>query len=183
MTEAEKCLNGLLYDTSFEGREEAHIICADRCYKYNYTRPSNKKRREKLLRKIFGSLGKNPYVEPNIFCGFGSNIKAGDNLFINNDCVFVDPNEIIMGDNVMIGPQCGFYTALHPLDAETRIKGYESAKPIKIGNNVWIGGGVKVLPGVTIGDNAVIGAGSVVTKDIPANSLAYGNPCRVIRQI
>ncbi len=183
MTEAEKCLKGLLYDTSFAGREEAHILCADICYKYNRTRPSNKKRREKLLRKIFGSLGKNPYVEPNIFCGFGSNIKAGDNLFINNDCVFVDPNEIIMGDNVMIGPQCGFYTALHPLDAETRIKGYESAKPIKIGNNVWIGGGVKVLPGVIIGDNSVIGAGSIVTKDIPANSLAYGNPCRVIRQI
>ncbi len=183
MTEAEKCLQGLLYDTSFSGREEAHIKCADMCFKYNRTRPSNKKRREKLLRKIFGSLGKNPYVEPNIFCGFGSNIKAGDNLFINNDCVFVDPNEIILGDNVMIGPQCGLYTALHPLDAKTRIKGYESAKPIKIGNNVWIGGGVKILPGVTVGDNSVIGAGSIVTKDIPANSLAYGNPCRVIRNL
>lgn len=183
MTEAEKCLQGLLYDTSFSGREEAHIQCADMCFEYNRTRPSNKKRREKLLRKIFGSLGKNPYVEPNIFCGFGYNIKAGDNLFINNDCVFVDPNEIVLGDNVMIGPQCGFYTALHPLDAKTRIKGYESAKPIKIGNNVWIGGGVKILPGVTVGDNSVIGAGSIVTKDIPANSLAYGNPCRVVRQI
>lgn len=183
MTEAEKCRRGLLYDTAFPGREEAHIQCAALCHRYNRTRPARKRKRERLLRKLFGKLGKNPYVEPNIFCGFGSNIKAGDNLFINNDCVFVDPGEIILGDNVMIGPQCGFYTANHPLDAATRIQGYETAHPIRIGNNVWLGGGVKVLPGVTIGDNAVIGAGSVVTGDIPANTLAYGNPCRVVKEI
>ncbi|MBQ3084062.1 MAG: sugar O-acetyltransferase [Clostridia bacterium] len=183
MTEAEKCALGLLYDTAFEGREEAHIACADLCHRYNRTRPSNKRKREKILRALFGRLGKNPYVEPNIFCGFGKHIKAGDNLFVNNNCVFVDPGEITLGDNVMIGPQCGFYTALHPLDAETRIKGYESAHPIVIGNNVWLGGGVKVLPGVTVGDNSVIGAGSVVTKDIPPDSLAYGNPCRVVRKL
>ena len=183
MTESEKCRAGLLYDTAFSGREEAHIKCADLCHKYNRTRPSSKRRREKLIRRLFKSVGKNPYIEPNIFCGFGTNITAGDNLFVNNDCVFVDPGEIIMGDNVMIGPQCGFYTANHPLDVEKRIAGFETAHPIVIGDNVWLGGGVKVLPGVTIGKNSVIGAGSVVTRDVPENCLAYGNPCKVIKKI
>ncbi|MBQ6824210.1 MAG: sugar O-acetyltransferase [Clostridia bacterium] len=183
MTEREKCEAGLLYDTNYAGREEAHLRCADLCRRYNRLKPSQKKKQERLLRKIFGKLGKNPYVEPNLFCGFGTNIKAGDNLFLNNDCVLVDPAEIVFGDNVMVGPQCGFYTANHPLDAATRIKGYETAHPIRIGNNVWIGGGVKILPGVTVGDNTVIGAGSVVTKDLPANVLAYGNPCRVMKEL
>lgn len=145
--------------------------------------PSDMETRENLLRQIFGKVGKNPYVEPNIFCGFGWNIEVGDNFFANNNCVFVDPGKIIFGDDVKIAPQCGFYTALHPLDPQQRKDNYEAAYPITVGNNVWFGGGVKVLPGVTIGDNAVIGAGSVVTKDIPANSLAVGNPCRVIREI
>lgn len=183
MTEQEKCQQGFLYDTAFPGREEAHIVCADLCYDYNHTRPSDMAGRERLLRQIFGKLGKNPYVEPMLFCGFGFNIEAGDNFFANNNCVFVDPGKITFGDDVKIAPQCGFYTALHPLDPQQRKDNLEAAYPITVGNNVWFGGGVKVLPGVTIGDNCVIGAGSVVTKDIPANSLAVGNPCRVIRQI
>ena len=141
------------------------------------------KSREKILRQLFGKLGKDPYVEPNIFFGFGYNVEAGDRFFANNNCVFVDPGKIIFGDDVKIGPQCGFYTALHPLDSEPRAAGLETAEPIRVGNNVWFGGGVKVLAGVTIGDNCVIGAGSVVTHDIPANSLAYGNPCRVVRKL
>ena len=181
MTEQEKCSVGLLYDTTFPGREEGHLRCADLCWEYNQTRPSDMDTREKLLRQIFGKLGKDPYVEPNLFCGFGTNIEAGDRFFVNHNCVFVDPGKITFGDDVKIGPQCGFYTALHPLDPDLRKADYEIAKPITVGNNVWFGGGVKVLPGVTIGDNAVIGAGSIVTKDIPANALAYGNPCRVIR--
>ncbi len=100
-----------------------------------------------------------------------------------DDCVFVDPGKIILGDDVLIGPQCGFYTAIHPLDPELRRESYEMAKPIRVGNNVWFGGHATVLPGVTIGDNTVIGAGSVVTHDIPSNVVAVGNPCRVIRQI
>ncbi len=183
MTEREKCDAGLWYDTTFPGREEDHIRCAELCYDYNHTRPSDTSGREKLLRKIFGSLGKNPYVEPMLFCGFGYNIQAGNNFFANNNCVFVDPGKITFGDNVFIAPQCGFYTALHPLDTERRNALYEKALPITVGDNVWFGGGVKVLPGVTIGSNVVIGAGSVVTKDIPDGVLAYGNPCRVIRPI
>ena len=183
MTEQEKCSQGLLYDTAFPGREEAHIACAELCYDYNHTRPSDMEGRERLLRKIFGKLGKNPYVEPMLFCGFGFNIEAGDNFFANNNCVFVDPGKIIFGDDVKIAPQCGFYTALHPLDPQQRRDNLEAAYPITVGNNVWFGGGVKVLPGVTIGDNCVIGAGSVVTKDIPANCLAVGNPCQVVRTV
>lgn len=183
MTEKEKCRKGLLYDTSYAGREEAHLRCADLCWKYNQTKPSDIHTREMLLRQIFGKLGSNPYVEPNLFCGFGSNVQAGDNFFVNNNCVFVDPGKITFGNDVKIAPQCGFYTALHPLDPQQRKDNYEVAHPIVVGNNVWFGGGVKVLPGVTIGDNTVIGAGSVVTGDIPANCLAFGNPCRVIRTL
>ncbi len=183
MTEREKCDAGLLYDTGFPGREEDHIRCMELCHEYNHLRPSDKTGRETILRKLFGKIGEAPYVEPNIFCGFGFNIEAGDRLFVNNNCVFVDPGKITFGNDVMIGPQCGFYTALHPLDAKMRIAGYEMAYPITVGNNVWFGGHVTVLPGVTIGDNTVIGAGSVVTRDIPANVLAVGNPCRVVRRI
>ena len=183
MTEKEKCAVGLLYYTNFPGREEDHLRCADLCWEYNYTRPSDMETRERLLRQIFGKVGKNPYVEPNIFCGFGWNIEVGDNFFANNNCVFVDPGKITFGDDVKIAPQCGFYTALHPLDPQQRKDNYEAAYPITVGNNVWFGGGVKVLPGVTIGDNVVIGAGSVVICDIPANTLAAGNPCRVVREL
>ena len=183
MTEREKCQKGLLYDTTFAGREEDHQLCADLCWEYNRTRPSDMAERERLLRQIFGKLGAEPYVEPNLFCGFGYNIEAGDRFFVNNNCVFVDPARITFGDDVKIAPQCGFYTALHPLDPQQRKDNYEAAYPITVGNNVWFGGGVKVLPGVTIGDNAVIGAGSVVVSDIPAGTLAVGNPCRVVRKL
>lgn len=183
MTEREKCNAGLLYDTTFPGREEDHLRCADLCWEYNSTKPSDMQTREKLIRQLFGKTGKDPYVEPNIFCGFGYNIEVGDRFFANNNCVFVDPGKIIFGDDVKVGPQCGFYTAVHPLDAEQRRSNIEAAYPITVGNTVWFGGGAKVLPGVTIGDNVVIGAGSVVSNDIPSNSLAVGNPCRVIRAI
>ncbi len=183
MTELEKCRAGTLYDTTFPGREEAHLACADLCYEYNHTRPSDMEGRERILRKLFGKLGKNPYVEPTVFFGFGFNVEAGDNFFANNNCVFVDPGKITFGDNVFIGPSCGFYTAHHPIDREMRNRLLEYAKPITVGDDVWIGGGTVVTPGVTIGSDVVIGAGSVVTKDIPDHSVAYGNPCRVIRPI
>jgi len=183
MTEREKCMAGLLYDTMFPGREEEHLRCADLCYDYNHTRPSDTERREELLRMIFGGVGKQPYVEPNLFCGFGSNIRVGDFFFANNNSVFVDPGEITFGDYVFIGPDCGFYTAGHPIHPELRDKFLEYARPITVGSHVWIGGGTTVCPGVTIGSNVVIGAGSVVTRDIPDNVVAFGNPCRVRREI
>ena len=183
MTELEKCAAGLLYDTTDPDRAAAHLRCADLCWEYNRLRPSDLAGREALLRQIFGRLGKDPYVEPTLFCGFGTNIEAGDHFFVNNDCVFVDPGRITFGDNVFIAPQCGFYTALHPLDAEQRRQKLEAAYPITVGDDVWFGGHVVVLPGVTIGSGTVVGAGSVVTRDLPGGVLALGNPCRVLRPI
>lgn len=181
--EQAKCEAGLLYNIRTPERDQAHVACMDLCHAFNHTLPSDFHGREVLLRKLFGKLGKDPYVEPAIFCGFGSNIEAGDRFFANNNCVFIDPGKIIFGNDVMIGPMCGFYTANHPLDGAQRVQGYEYAKPIRVGNNVWFGGHCVILPGVTIGDNCVIGAGSVVTHDIPSNVLAVGNPCRVVKGI
>ena len=172
-----------MYDTTFPGREEDHLRCADLCYEYNHTRPSNMKKREKLIRKLFGKVGANPYVEPNIFCGFGWNIEVGDNFFANNNCIFVDPGKITFGDNVFIGPSVGFYTAHHAMHPELRNKLLEKALPITVGDNVWIGGGTVVTPGTKIGSNVVIGAGSVVVHDIPDNCVAFGNPCKPYRAI
>ena len=183
MTELEKCRNGLMYDTFFPGREAAHLQCADLCWEYNRTRPSDTEKRDAILRKLFGKAGVDLYVEPNLFCGFGFNITVGDHFSANNNCVFVDPGAITFGDYVMIGPCCGFYTAHHPIDAEQRRAGYEYAFPITVGDDVWIGGHSVILPGVTIGSDVVIGAGSVVTRDIPSHSVAAGNPCRVIRAV
>lgn len=183
MTEWEKCLSGQIYDTTFPEREEQHLYAADLCYEFNHTRPSDVKTREEIIRKLFGKVGANVYVEPNLFCGFGFNIEVGDNFYANNNCNFVDPGKIIFGDNVFIGPNCGFYTAHHPIDREQRNQGLEYAAPIIVGNDVWFGGNTVVVPGVTIGSNVVIGAGSVVTRDIPDGVVAFGNPCRVVREI
>jgi len=183
MTEQEKCNAGLMYDTTFPGREEMHLKCMDLCFAYNNTLPSDTVRREELLRKIFGKLGKNPYVEPTLFCGFGWNIEAGDNFFANTNCVFVDPGKITFGDNVFIGPGCGFYTAHHPIHPKLRNQLYEYARPIRVGSDVWIGGGTVVLPGAEIGSGVVIGAGSVVVGKIPDNVVAFGNPCKVHRAV
>lgn len=177
MTEEEKCAAGLWYDTTFEGREEEHEACDDLCWEYNNTRPTDLKKREEIIRKLFGKIGKNPYIEPTIWCGFGSHIEAGDNFYANNNCVFVDPAKITFGNDVFIGPNCGFYTAVHPRDYKYRNRLLEKAEPIKVGDNVWFGGTCVVLPGVTIGSNVVIGAGSVVASDIPDGVVAYGNPC------
>lgn len=181
--EFEKCARGERYDTTFRGRDEMVTHALMLCQEYNQTPANDKKRREKLIRELFGKVGKNPDVEPNVFCGFGFNIEVGDNFFANNGCNFMDPAKIIFGDNVFIGPDCGFYTAHHPVGYKLRNQFYEWAYPIIVGDNVWFGGGCRILPGITIGSNVVIGAGSVVTHDIPGNCVAVGNPCRVIRYI
>lgn len=132
---------------------------------------------------MFGRTGKSFLIEQPFYCDYGYNIEIGENFYSNVNCVILDGAKVTFGDNVFVAPNCGFYTAGHALDAEQRTRGLEYAYPITVGNNVWIGAQVCVLPGVTIGDNTIIGAGSVVTKSIPANVLAVGNPCRVVRQI
>ena len=135
------------------------------------------------MKGILGNTGENFLIEQPFICDYGYNIKIGENFYSNHNLMILDANTVEFGDNVFIAPNCGFYTAGHPLDYKTRNEGLEYGKPIKIGNNVWIGGNVIVLPGVTIGDNSVIGAGSVVNKDIPANVVAVGKPCKVIKEL
>lgn len=183
MTEKEKMLAGELYDSMEETlvreRRRAKTICVE----YHRIPSEEEETRAELIKKAFGKTGENLLVENNVWFDYGYNIEVGENFYANHDCVFLDCAKITFGDNVFIGPQCGFYTAGHPLEAELRRKGLEFAKPITVGNDVWIGGGVKVMPGVTIGDNVVIGGGSVVVKNIPSNCVAAGNPARVIRTL
>lgn len=183
-TEKEKCCKGLLYDANHDAElVNARLACKEICYEYNHLPPSQTVRREEIIRKLFGRTGNSFLVEQPFYCDYGYNIEVGENFYTNVNCVILDGAKVSFGDNVFIAPNCGFYTAGHPLDVVRRNIGLEYAYPIRIGHNVWIGANVSVLPGVTIGDNCVIGAGSVVTKDIPANSLAVGNPCKVIRRI
>lgn len=139
--------------------------------------------RQRLLRELLGGCGEHVWVEPPFYCDYGENIELGDNVFLNFGCVMLDCARIRLGDNVLVGPYVQFYAGYHPLKARERIKGPELAAPITIEDNVWLGGGVILCPGVTIGANTTIGAGSVVTRNVPAGVLAAGNPCRVIRQL
>jgi maltose O-acetyltransferase len=150
---------------------------------FNRTTETQLARRRELLVRLFGRIGPHMEVEPPFYCDYGCNIHAGDNLYVNFGCVILDCNEVHIGRNVFFGPYVQVYAAHHPLEPEVRNNGLELASPVRIGNDVWLGGGVIVCPGVTIGDGVTIGAGSVVTKDIPANVIAAGNPCRVIRRV
>lgn len=137
----------------------------------------------RLERELFGKSGENIYVNPPFHVDYGRHIEIGNNFYANMDCIFLDVNKIIIGDNVMVGPRVSFYTAGHPIDAEVRNTDLEFGLPIHIESNVWIGGNAVILPGVTIGENSIIAAGSIVTKDVPANTIVGGNPARVIREI
>ena len=183
MNEKEKMLYGELYDSTVE-----YLIC-DRlkaknlCYEYNLLKPDEENKKKEILKNLLGKTGENFLIEPNFYCDYGYNIELGENFYSNHNLVILDCAKVTFGDNVFIGPNCGFYTAEHPTNPIERNKLLEYARPIKIGNNVWIGGNVAVISGVTIGDNVTIGAGSTVVKDIPSNSIAVGNPCRVIKKI
>lgn len=184
LSEKQKAAAGQLYDANYDQELiDERIVCKDLCFDYNSLRPSDMEARNSLLKKLLGKTGKSFFIEQPFYCDYGYNIEIGENFYANVNCTILDGAKVRFGDNVFIAPGCGFYTAGHPLDAEQRNKGLEYAYPITIGNNVWIGAQCSILPGVTIGDNTVIGAGSVVTKDIPANVVAVGNPCRVIKQI
>ena len=184
MTEKEKMLNGMIYDANYDAQLIAERMeCKEMCRDYNDIRPKDMERRNALLRKMLGSVKGELLIEQPFHCDYGYNIHVGENFYANFNLVILDGAKVTFGDNVFVAPNCGFYTAGHPLDAEERNKGLEYARQIKVGDNVWIGAGVSVLPGVTIGDNCVIGAGSVVNRDIPDNTVAAGNPCRVIKTL
>ena len=184
MTEKEKMLSQKLYDANYDAELiKERLIAKDLCHEYNRLRPSESEKQQAILRKLLGKTrGAFQIVAP-FWCDYGYNIELGRNFFANHNLVILDCARVIFGDNVFIGPDCGFHTAGHPIDMERRNQGLEYAYPITVGNNVWIGAGVHVMPGVTIGSNVVIGGGSVVVKDIPDDSVAVGNPCRVIRPI
>lgn len=184
MTEKEKMLMGMIYDANNDPALIAERMeCKEKCRDYNDLRPKDMQGRETLLKSIFGRIAGGILIEQPFYCDYGYNISVGRNFYANFNLVILDEAPVRFGDNVFIAPNCAFYTAGHPLSPSERNKGLEYARPISVGDNVWIGGGVCVLPGVTIGDNCVIGAGSVVVKDIPANSVAAGNPCKVIKSI
>lgn len=194
MDEREKCLAGEYYDCHdpafLEYKRHARALLA----KYHALAYEQKKEKTEILRQLFGSIGENVSVGQPFLCDYGRNIHIGSNVSINMNCTFVDCNRIDIGSQVLIASNVQLYTATHPVELSERLKPNWDpssgayfcrtyARPIRIGNGCWLGGGVIVLPGVTIGDGSVIGAGSVVTRDIPANCVAVGNPCRVIRRI
>lgn len=184
MTEKEKCNAGQLYNANYDNDLlKERVKCKDLCFQFNQLLPSNEEEQTKLIKQIVAKTGKAFVITAPFWCDYGYNIEIGENFYTNHNCVILDGAKVTFGNNVFIAPNCCFSTAGHPIDFVQRNEGLEFAYPIKVGNNVWIGAGVIVLPGVTIGDNSIIGAGSVVNKDIPANMIAVGNPCRVLREI
>lgn len=184
MTELEKMMSGKLYEaTNNKELLDLLTVTSEKCYDYNLLRPSQAAERQALLKQILGKTGERFKIIPPFFCDYGFNIEVGEDFFANTNLVILDEAKVTFGDHVFIAPNCAFYTAGHPLDVEQRNEGLEYSLPITVGNNVWFGGNVCVMPGVTIGDDTVIAGGSVVVHDIPSGVLAAGNPCRVVRTI
>ena len=184
MTEKEKSTKGLLYNANYDKELiKERTICKDLCFKLNNILPSDESKIKELIKNLLGNIKGDFCITTPFYCDYGYNIEIGLNFYTNHNCVILDGAKVTFGDNVFIGPNCMFSTAGHPIDLVKRNEGLEYAYEIKVGNNVWFGAGVNVLPGVTIGDNVVIGAGSVVNKNIPSNCIAVGNPCKVIKSI
>ncbi len=182
-TEKQKMLAGELYRAA-----DAELVTqrqrARRLTRlYNSTTEQESERRRQILFELFGAAGSTIEIEPPFYCDYGSNIYAGNGFYMNFGCVILDCNSVHIGENVLCGPSVQIYAATHPTDPEVRLSGLELAAPVQIGNNVWIGGGAIICPGVTIGEHTTIAAGSVVVKDIPARVVAAGNPCRVIKHL
>ncbi|TDU66595.1 maltose O-acetyltransferase [Prosthecobacter fusiformis] len=181
-SEKEKMLTGELYDALDPQLCAERQRCRDLCKRLNDSREEETEERQRILEELFGGPT-NAWIQPPFYCDYGSNITLGSKVFFNFNCVVLDVMPVTIGDYTLFGPAVQIYTATHPMDANVRRAGLEAAKAITIGSDVWVGGGAIICPGVTIGDRSVIGAGSVVTRDIPADVFAAGNPCRVIRQI
>ena len=176
-------LAGLPYKAWLDGLGEERFACKQKIYDFNNLSPSLNKSAPSLLKSILGKTGENIWIEAPFHCDYGWNIEVGENFFANYNLTILDVAKVTIGKNVQMAPNVSIYTAGHPIHPDTRNTGYEYGIPITIGDNVWIGGNVVILPGVKIGDNVVIGAGSVVTKDIPENVIAMGNPCKIVREI
>ena len=184
MTQKEKMTSGDLYLPDGEEIMSEQLQCLDKQYDYNQTRPTESDKREALLKEMFAEIGENCYIEPPLHANWGGkHCHFGKNVYANFNLTLVDDTHIYVGDYTMLAPNVVIATAGHPILPELREKAYQYNMPVHIGRNCWIGAGALIMPGVTIGDNTVIGAGSVVTKDIPANVVAVGNPCRVLREI
>lgn len=180
----EKLHSGELYLTGDEDLMKRQAECMELLYDYNATRPGEAEKRGDLLKRMFAEVGENVYIEPPLHANWGGrHVHLGNNVYANFGLTLVDDTHIYVGDNTMFGPNVTVATAGHPILPQLREKAYQFNMPVRIGRNCWIGAGVVIVPGVSIGDNSVIGAGAVVTKDIPANSVAFGNPCRVAREI
>ncbi len=179
----ERMKSGKLYFCSDPDLAREQMMCLDKLYDYNQTRPTEVEKRQRLLEEILADVGENCYLEPPLHANWGCNTHLGKNVYANFNLTLVDDCDIYIGDSVMIGPNVTIATAGHPVEPELRRKLGQYNIPVFIGENVWIGAGAVILPGVRIGENSVIGAGSIVTKDIPANVVAVGNPCRVLRPI
>ena len=181
-TEYQKMLAGELYDANVDELMQMRINVRSLLQVYNQT-AYDKTERSLQLKEFLGSVGNNIDIQTPFFCDYGTHIEIGDNFYANFNCIILDCNYVRIGNNVMFGPNVQVYTAHHPVLASERVKGPEYATPVIIKDNVWIGGGAIICHGVTIAENTTIGAGSVVTKDIPANVLAVGNPCKIIKQL
>lgn len=183
MNQKERMLAGLPYKAWLDGLSEDRLENKLKLHDYNNCRPDETKKMNSLIKDILGKTGENICIEQPFRCDYGKNIEVGNNFFANYNCTILDVGKVVIGENVMMAPNVSIYTAGHPLHPKSRNTGYEYGIEISIGDNVWIGGNVVINPGVHIGNNVVIGSGSVVTKDIPDNVIAVGNPCKVIREI
>jgi maltose O-acetyltransferase len=183
MNHKERMLAGLPYKAWLDGLTEERLRNKKKIFEYNHCPPDETGRLDALIRDILGKAGAHIHIETPFHCDYGKNIEIGDNFFANYNCVILDVGKVIIGNNVQFAPNVALYTAGHPLHPDSRNSGYEYGIGITIGDNVWLGGNVVVNPGVYIGNNAVIGSGSIVTRDVPDNVLAAGNPCRGIREI
>ena len=183
MNQKERMLANLPYKAWLDGLSEERTENAKRIYEYNNLPPERWNERPALLKKILGKTGESINIQPPFRCDYGYNIEVGENFFANYNLIVLDVGKVRIGNNVQIAPNVAIYTAGHPLHPDSRNSGYEYGIDIEIGDNVWIGGNTCIMPGVKIGKNVVIGGGSVVTKDIPDNMIAVGNPCKVIREI